>query len=90
MAHHKERPVRLYTTLMHDASPRKHAGDEAKSKGKEPSWEQVEREKLELLSTQQLRAIAKREGIGVPRLRAGARSAYISRILASRARRRNG
>lgn len=95
MAHHKERPVRLYNTLIRDDTPRPKKQEEQQKPPKTPQqqdaiaafqWEAEERRRLERLSTVQLRHLAKKEHIGVPRYGVGARKKFINNIIRHRAK----
>jgi len=80
MAFHRERPVRTYPSLVRDLE-RDQVGPTP------PPKRDYEREMLELLSTQQLRAIAKREGAKVPqKYGVGMRARFIDAILERRRR----
>jgi len=75
MPFHREYPVRTYNGLMKDL-----AVPEERPRRREPKRDE-ERERLEALSTVQLRALAKREGLSVGGLGRGARQRYIEAIL---------
>lgn len=90
MARHFNRPVRLYQTLMRDEEPiggnrgKKPSEMREKAQVREEMLEDAIRRSLEILSTAQLREIARREcGINI-RLGVGARKRCIRAIVQHR------
>lgn len=96
MIHHTERPVKLYNTLIRDDTPfpKKRESEhpvitEEQARKQDTiavrEWAREERARLECLNTVQLRHLAKKEHIKVPKYGRGARKVYIERILRYRA-----
>ena len=84
MARHFNRPVRLYQTLMKDEEPIGGNRGKKPSEVREEMLEDAIRRSLEILSTAQLREIARREcGINV-KLGVGARKRCIRAIVQHR------
>lgn len=97
MIHHTKRPVKLYNTLVHDDTPRPKKGETVHPVVTEEQvrrmntiaardWAMEERSRLECLSTVQLRHLAKKEHISVPKYGKGARKVFITNIIRHRAK----